>query len=721
MNNWILKAFNGSPLKWHWVYRNKEGEIIGATARYDRDTGGKDIIPYFTSVPDGFKIGAHNKPRPLFGLDSLKSTERSVFIVEGEKCAAALHSLGFQAITWQGGAQQVQCADWDSLNSYRRVYVFPDNDQPGNAAMQQLAPTLQALPQPPSVYTVTLPDMGQGADVVDLIQQHLPSWDGYRPIPSESVATISELIKQLIKDHSVLLPSRATARPIETQGAESFEWPEVVPFSNSHGLEIPCSLLPGTFGEFASALSNAMETPTALATMITLGSLSTAASCKFEVQVQEGWKEPLNIFTLIALEPGSRKSPVFSSCLAPIQAWDLEQREIKKTEIRRQQAERLNQEELIQKIRREAVRQKDDLERRILFDKVQQLTDELQEIEAYPATFTTDATPEALSQKIAEQGGRFAVLSDEAGILEVMNGLYSEGKANLDIYLKGWDGGAIRIDRKGSSLDCNPYLSVVLAIQPKIVFNLGKKNALQGNGLMERFLWVIPRSNLGERSNRTRAVPPELIEAYSVAIKCILSLPNENRLLRLSIEANNEFLNFRDCIESQIGKGKELCEIAGWASKLPGQAVRIAGLLHIGEYGSNCPTEISRSTLMIALELAALLRSHALVAFAAMCGDSVEYAARKLLEYVYHFEDNKFSATELRKRVKNAQALKGDKLADAVKELVSRGYLRQWEGERPKKGKPISWLQLNASLSSTKNTRNTSNLIPESGLSSLCS
>jgi hypothetical protein len=216
-------------------------------------------------------------------------------------------------------------------------------------------------------------------------------------------------------------------------------------------------------------------------------------------------------------------------------------------------------------------------------------------------------------------------------------------------------------------------------------------------------------------------VPPELIEAYSVAIKCILSLPNENRLLRLSIEANNEFLNFRDCIESQIGKGKELCEIAGWASKLPGQAVRIAGLLHIGEYGSNCPTEISRSTLMIALELAALLRSHALVAFAAMCGDSVEYAARKRLEYVYHFEDNKFSATELRKRVKNAQALKGDKLADAVKELVSRGYLRQWEGERPKKGKPISWLQLNASLSSTKNTRNTSNLIPESGLSSLCS
>lgn len=721
MNNWISRAFNGSPLKWYWLYRNKEGEVIGATARYDQNTGGKDVVPYFIVAPEGFKMGAHTKPRPLFGLDSLKSTERLVLIVEGEKCASALHSLGFQAVTWQGGAQQVQYADWRALSGYRHVYVFPDNDQPGKTAMQQLSPIIQALPQPPGFYLVDLPDLKEGGDIVDIIQQQLPHWDGYTAIASDGVPIGSNLIKQLIKKHACLFPNINATRQVIVQNSNGYEWPEVNPFSSDHGLEIPGSLLPGVFGEFSTALSKAMETPAALATMITLGTLSTAANCKFQVQAQEGWKEPLNLFTLIALPPGSRKSPVFSNCLAPIQSWDLEQREIKKAEIKRQQAERLNQEELIKRVRQQAAREENELERRILFDKVLKMTDELQEVEAFPATFTTDATPEALSQKIAEQDGRFAVLSDEAGILEVMNGLYSEGKANLDIYLKGWDGGAMRIDRKTSSIDCNPYLSVVLAIQPKIVFNLGKKSALQGNGLMERFLWVIPRSNLGERPTLSRPVPEELQDAYGILIKNILSLPNENRLLRLDSGADNEFQKFRVYIESQIGRGKEMAEIAGWASKLPGQAIRIAGLLHIAEYGSKCPMKISRSTLMVALEFAALLRSHALVAFSAMCGDSTEYAARKLLEYLPDFSDKKFSATELRRKVKNVQILKGDKLADAVKELASRGYLRELEAVQLRQGKPRSWYQSNPSVVSAQNLRNIRNLMDEAGVSSLCS
>ena len=66
-----------------------------------------------------------------------------------------------------------------------------------------------------------------------------------------------------------------------------------------------------------------------------------------------------------------------------------------------------------------------------------------------PRLWTGDVTPERLQNLLAEHGERMSVLSDEGGIFEIMSGLYNNGQANIDVFLKGHAGSSVRVDRGG--------------------------------------------------------------------------------------------------------------------------------------------------------------------------------------------------------------------------------------------------------------------------------
>ncbi len=57
-----------------------------------------------------------------------------------------------------------------------------------------------------------------------------------------------------------------------------------------------------------------------------------------------------------------------------------------------------------------------------------------------PQIFFTDATPEATATTLAEQRGRAAMLSDEGNLFEIIAGIYTGGRQNLDVFLKGHSG-----------------------------------------------------------------------------------------------------------------------------------------------------------------------------------------------------------------------------------------------------------------------------------------
>jgi hypothetical protein len=69
-----------------------------------------------------------------------------------------------------------------------------------------------------------------------------------------------------------------------------------------------------------SAVAEFTQTPPDLAGCIALAALSTAAGGRTEVEVRGSWREPVNLFTVVVLPPGSRKSAVFTALIRPLLA-----------------------------------------------------------------------------------------------------------------------------------------------------------------------------------------------------------------------------------------------------------------------------------------------------------------------------------------------------------------------------------------------------------------
>jgi putative DNA primase/helicase len=123
-----------------WRYPNASGELLFAVARFDQPNGEKQVLPY-TCGPEGWGFKAPPAPRPLYGLDAHAAhPEASIIIVEGEKAADAAAALfpDRVAMTWQGGSNAVNKADWTQLRD-RRVVIWPDNDAPGQKAAAAVA------------------------------------------------------------------------------------------------------------------------------------------------------------------------------------------------------------------------------------------------------------------------------------------------------------------------------------------------------------------------------------------------------------------------------------------------------------------------------------------------------------------------------------------------------------------------------------------------------
>lgn len=172
----VPQTYNNKSLIHHWAYENQDGELLGAVGRYEKVGEKKDVVPFFKSDGNGgFSVGIDLTPRPLFGLYKLANHDKgkAVFITEGEKCASALQSMGICAITSQGGSNAANQADWTPLNGFKMVYLLPDNDQAGEHYAQDVYRALVALPSPPDIKILRLPNLPDGGDIIDWLQAQI--------------------------------------------------------------------------------------------------------------------------------------------------------------------------------------------------------------------------------------------------------------------------------------------------------------------------------------------------------------------------------------------------------------------------------------------------------------------------------------------------------------------------------------------------------------------
>ena len=440
----IPDTFNGKTIRFVWDYRNAQGEIIGHVARFDGD-GKKDIVPFFKKDGQGFAMGAADEPRPMYGLEVLAQADpaRAVFIVEGEKAAAALQSLGLVAVSSQGGSNAAAKADWNPLKDRQKIILMPDNDDPGESYAKTIAGILSRFDIPPKMLIVRLPNLPEAGDVVDWISARMEEafldWDEFEPVPD--VALKSEL-QRVVKDHAKSIPSDWIDLPVE----QACEWPAPISLEVAPLPQWPKDVFPDAVQDFVTALSVSTETPPELASLMVLSAISAAAQGKFRVQIKKDYSEPINVWTICALPPASRKTAVQAAVTSPLDAWEKRQREIMDPEIKKARADRATLMEKIAQLRKQAGKAQGH-EFESLKDEIANLESELPEIPSEPQIRTQDVTPENLGTIMSNNNERMSVLSDEGGIFDILAGRYSGGALNLDLFLQGHASSPVRVNR----------------------------------------------------------------------------------------------------------------------------------------------------------------------------------------------------------------------------------------------------------------------------------
>jgi hypothetical protein len=427
--------------------------------------------------------------------------------------------------------------------------------------------------------------------------------------------------------------------PIGARG----DWVEPLPFADERVQELRPNILPGILGDYSRALSRFTETPPELAVLAVTGVVSAAAAGKVEIEAEPGYTEPVNIYVCPVLESGNRKTAVVTHATKPLVRYEIRERERLAPEIARLDSERKTRAAIIEKLRK-SLKQPNETDIR----RIAELEAALPTVPRAPVLFTSDTTAERLEVLLEENSGRAALISDEGGPFDVMSGRYNS-TPNLDVFLKGHCQAPVRVHRMGRTTAIDkPYLTVLLSPQPAVLSALREKGFMRDRGLLARFLFALPLSPVGTRKLVPSCISVRAKAQYEELITKILEWqPSEPISLRLSPAAYQEWKEFQRTIEIEMADGGRLCRLRDWGSKLPGAALRLAGLFHIVRYAgllSALSEEILEPEIEIALELCATLISHAIAVFGIVSEDPTLTKAKRVMRWL--LEQNKEEITK---------------------------------------------------------------------------
>jgi replicative DNA helicase len=416
-------------------------------------------------------------------------------------------------------------------------------------------------------------------------------------------------------------------------------WPIPLPIMTARDLpSFPTAALPEWQGTFAAAVAEATQTPSDLPGVMVLAATAAAAGGRAVVEVRSGWREPLNLYVACGMPPGSRKSAVFAACTEPL---------LHAEQVMADAASQLITEAKTQQAVAEAAAKRaattDGGERDQALAEATEaaLMAEAVTVPVRPRLIADDATPEAIGSLLAEQGGRMALLSPEGDVFEVMAGRYRDGAANISMFLKAHAGDMLKVDRKGrpSEYVPRPALTIAAAVQPSVVESMTRNDGFRGRGLLARFLWSLPESNMGYRRVNADPVPDEVRARYSTdlaALVASLAEWTDPAVITLTPEAHAALVELERTIEPRlIPNIGDLSHIADWAGKYAGAVVRIAGLLHLADnLRTGWAQPITADTMDRARRIGHYFLAHALSAFDLMGADPTRLKAAKVASWL---------------------------------------------------------------------------------------
>lgn len=485
----------------------------------------------------------------------------------------------------------------------------------------------------------------------------------------------------------------------EINSHEKSGWKSPVLLNEGGILPWPEEVFPEPFGIFAKELSRSVETPPELAGMLLLAVVAAVVQKKYRIQVKEDYQETVNLWILGILPPASRKSKIYTTITAPLRDWECEQKILLEPLIQQAVSRRKTMESRLKELRNQAAKESEVTCRQIQKE-IERIECELPEIPICPRLWTGDITPEQLRDLMAANGESIAALSDEGGLFDILNGLYSDGNANIDLFLQAHCGSSVRIDRKSSPpvFMKSPLLTMGLTVQPSIIQAMCKKPKFRGRGLLGRILYVMPHSNIGHRTWEEPPMNPSYYSAYKAALNVMLKDCFTNQkaslcILSLASDAYARWLEYAKLIEKLMGPDiAQLAHIMDWAGKLPGAIARIAAILHIMKFGASQELQISLQTMNSAIKIGHALSSHALAAFNLMEEGNVKQDAIMIYEWI---KSMKFSVVSKRDCSRRFRRLKKELLSPALEILQEHEILREVQVANGGPGRPKEFFEVN--------------------------
>ena len=155
LNSCPTKHYQYDTPSYTWEYKNANKKLLMKIMRFDTTKEGKtdktySPLIYTSDLSTGRKQWQWKQipeNRPLYGLDELaQNPSQHILLVEGEKAADAAKELfpSHVCMAWPMGANGISKVDFSPLIG-RTILLWPDNDQAGIKAMQEVQKKLKAV------------------------------------------------------------------------------------------------------------------------------------------------------------------------------------------------------------------------------------------------------------------------------------------------------------------------------------------------------------------------------------------------------------------------------------------------------------------------------------------------------------------------------------------------------------------------------------------------
>ncbi len=465
-------------------------------------------------------------------------------------------------------------------------------------------------------------------------------------------------------------------------------------------------MLPAWLGRAVGALASSTQTPASLSALFALSVVSACVQRRYAVSPlgDPDYIEPASFWSLVSAASGSRKTAIVSFLTKPLFDWERRAKDAMGREIARVKSQRIVAEAVIKRLQGEAAKTADSGERERLRAAIEAEQVSMPEELFSPQVCSGEVTVERLQQIMVEQGGRAAVLSDEAGLFSTISGTYGGGAGpSLDALLQGHAGGEVRVDRATRTAHVSRAAVVLgLAIQPDLLQEAAGSNRFRASGLLARFAFALPRQFVGGRDvRRYSPVPDDVRREYAREIDALLGDPREGShkppvILQLTDEARELWLDYCQEIEHALAPEGELYALSDWGAKAGGMTARLALLFELVTSGPGAEL-VCGDTMSRAIALARLLTPHAKAAFRLLASDEADRDGVVIVEWIRRSGPLAGFRQSDCHRALHGRFTRRERLVAALQRLQANGVLRH-ESKKNDAARATDWWNVNPRL-----------------------